>query len=150
MTAWLGHGPLGSPGAGYGYDGLVLVPFNVHVSPRDLLAQRAHLTFSVPPPYARDRDDNRPVCEAAASPVSRRCTAVCLSAPKERSDLGARSRERSHMRPASDTTAGPRAQVTVTLTRVIEYSTVSHRPTLAVGMHGECVGPTAVWTNAFV
>ena len=30
MTAWLGHGPLGPPGAGYGYGGLVLGPFNVH------------------------------------------------------------------------------------------------------------------------
>ena len=29
MTAWLGHGPLGPPGGGYGYGGLVLVPFNV-------------------------------------------------------------------------------------------------------------------------
>ena len=29
MTAWLGHGPLGSPGGGYGYGGLVLGPFNV-------------------------------------------------------------------------------------------------------------------------
>ena len=33
MTAWLGHGPLGSPGGGYGYGGLVLGPFNVHVPP---------------------------------------------------------------------------------------------------------------------
>ena len=32
MTAWLGHEPLGSPGGGYGYGGLVLVPFNIHVS----------------------------------------------------------------------------------------------------------------------
>ena len=30
MTGWLGHGPLGSPGSGYSYAGLVLVPFNVH------------------------------------------------------------------------------------------------------------------------
>ena len=30
MTAWLGHGPLGPPGGGYGYGGLVLGPFNVH------------------------------------------------------------------------------------------------------------------------
>ena len=25
MTAWLGHGPLGPPGGGYGYGGLALV-----------------------------------------------------------------------------------------------------------------------------
>ena len=31
MTAWLGHGPLGSPGGGYSYGGLVLVPLNVRV-----------------------------------------------------------------------------------------------------------------------
>ena len=30
MTAWLSHGPLGPPGAGYGYGGLVPVPFNLH------------------------------------------------------------------------------------------------------------------------
>ena len=31
MTAWLGYGPLGPPGGGYGYGGLVLGvgPFNV-------------------------------------------------------------------------------------------------------------------------
>ena len=30
MMVWLGHGPPGLPGGGYGYGGLVRVPFNVH------------------------------------------------------------------------------------------------------------------------
>ena len=42
MTVWLDHGPLGSPGAGYGYDGLVLVPFNVHVSPTRATSHTRH------------------------------------------------------------------------------------------------------------
>ena len=55
MTAWLGHGPLGSPGGGYGYGGLVLGPFNVH---GPSIRARAPYGFTVRAIHQKRRTEN--------------------------------------------------------------------------------------------